>query len=85
MQSNRLIALTSPKTTNHLSCVVEVRFIMKGHAFVREKAGQVIEKAATKEEPTIEFSNYLYFQFVPTLVYRDKYPRYVLFAVFVVN
>jgi len=28
--------------------------------------------------PCPDFSKYLYFLFVPTLVYRDDYPRWVL-------
>ena len=40
---------------------------MKVHAFVRSKASE--------ELPRLSFSNYLYFLFAPTLIYRDAYPR----------
>ncbi|XP_063914649.1 sterol O-acyltransferase 1-like isoform X1 [Zophobas morio] len=45
----------------------QIRFLMKVHAFIRSK---------TSEEPSrLSFSNYLYFLFAPTLIYRDAYPR----------
>ncbi|XP_062517451.1 sterol O-acyltransferase 1-like isoform X2 [Corticium candelabrum] len=58
----------------------QVRFLMKVHAFVRENAVKVVcpasqdlPKGNTLELPG--FSKYLYFLFVPTLIYRDTYPR----------
>ena len=50
--------------------------MMKSHAFVREKAGDVLQApAGTSVQHFFRFKNYVYFQFVPTLVYRDNYPR----------
>ena len=40
---------------------------MKVHSFVRTKASQT--------SPNLNFSNYLYYLFAPTLIYRDAYPR----------
>ncbi|KAJ3657106.1 hypothetical protein Zmor_016134 [Zophobas morio] len=46
---------------------LQVRFLMKVHSFVRNKA--------TEADPALKFSNFLYFLFAPTLIYRDHYPR----------
>ncbi|XP_063914261.1 sterol O-acyltransferase 2-like [Zophobas morio] len=56
----------------NFSCILiitleQFRFLMKVHAFVRSKASE--------ELPRLSFSNYLYFLFAPTLIYRDAYPR----------
>lgn len=47
-----------------------VRFMMKMHAFVRSNVLKMDDKNFK-----LSFSNYLYFLFAPTLVYRDEYPR----------
>jgi len=54
---------------------------MKSHAFVRSNVPRIInnkikiekEKKAILNLPV--FSKYVYFLFVPTLIYRDEYPR----------
>lgn len=48
----------------------QVRLIMKQHAFIRENLERALEKGVVPD-----FSRYLYFLFIPTLVYRDEYPR----------
>lgn len=59
---------------------------MKSHAFVRSNAPRVLlGKLKTDDSTTANiniifvpsFKTYLYFLFVPTLVYRDNYPRFV--------
>ncbi|XP_023559373.1 sterol O-acyltransferase 1 [Octodon degus] len=54
-----------------------IRLIMKAHSFVRENVPRVLsaakEKSSTVPIPTV--SQYLYFLFAPTLIYRDSYPR----------
>lgn len=52
--------------------------LMKSHAFVRSNAPRVLSFKPHSEKEGIlcpGFSNFLYFMFAPTLVYRDNYPR----------
>ncbi|XP_018114024.1 sterol O-acyltransferase 1 isoform X2 [Xenopus laevis] len=55
----------------------QVRLIMKAHSFVRENVPRIF--AFTKEKSSIvpvpQVTQYLYFLFAPTLIYRDSYPR----------
>ncbi|XP_063914257.1 sterol O-acyltransferase 1-like [Zophobas morio] len=44
-----------------------IRLLMKVHSFIRN--------SATTPPPALKFSNFLYFLFAPTLIYRDNYPR----------
>ena len=63
---------------------------MKSYSFVRENAFKVLRPWKAKEgtgpavwylgqmKPQVgSFKQYLYFIFVPTLLYRDEYPRCV--------
>ncbi|OQV18683.1 putative Sterol O-acyltransferase 2 [Hypsibius exemplaris] len=53
----------------------QMRFMMKGHAFLRENVPGLMQKSARNEPAQLpSFSKYMYFQFIPTLVYRDSYP-----------
>ncbi|KAG1705776.1 Sterol O-acyltransferase 1 [Nymphon striatum] len=71
-----------PASSNIILCE-QVRLIMKVHAFVREnipralkyKPHQDADLSKKDESPCPEFSKFLYFLFVPTLIYRDTYPR----------
>ncbi|XP_063914633.1 sterol O-acyltransferase 1-like isoform X2 [Zophobas morio] len=47
-----------------------VRLLMKVHSFVRIKAPPLMSASEDAK-----FSNFLYFLFAPTLIYRDSYPR----------
>ncbi|NXX67901.1 SOAT1 acyltransferase, partial [Spizella passerina] len=55
----------------------QVRLVMKAHSFIRENVPRVLssvkDKSGTVHIPRI--SQYLYFLFAPTLIYRDNYPR----------
>ncbi|KAG5325705.1 SOAT1 acyltransferase, partial [Acromyrmex heyeri] len=56
----------------------QMRMMMKTHAFIRSTAPRFLSykphsKIARPNGST--FSQYLYFLFAPTLVYRDEYPR----------
>ncbi|XP_013786332.1 sterol O-acyltransferase 1-like [Limulus polyphemus] len=59
----------------------QVRLVMKTHAFVRENVPRAKNykphQDGEKEDntPCPDFGKFLYFLFVPTLVYRDNYPR----------
>ncbi len=63
---------------------------MKSYSYVRENAYKVVYPWHKDDErgpavwyggqmlPTVgTFSQYFYFLFAPTLLYRDQYPRYV--------
>ncbi|XP_011063447.1 PREDICTED: sterol O-acyltransferase 1-like [Acromyrmex echinatior] len=56
----------------------QIRMTMKSHAFVRSAASRFLSYKPHTETPRPncpKFSQYLYFLFAPTLVYRDEYPR----------
>ncbi|KAJ3642866.1 hypothetical protein Zmor_025615 [Zophobas morio] len=56
--------------------VEQVRLLMKIHSFVRTKTPHIINTKRTDDKHTPPtFSNFLYFLFIPTLLYRDSYPR----------
>ncbi|XP_063904762.1 sterol O-acyltransferase 1-like [Zophobas morio] len=50
-----------------------VRFLMKVHSFVRNNVSRVIAQENCKRVFP-KFSNFLYFLFAPTLIYKDAYP-----------
>lgn len=57
------------------------RFLMKTHAFVRSNVPRALlpkQKIHSEDKSGFfipEFQKWLYFLFIPTLVYRDNYPR----------
>ncbi|XP_039302872.1 sterol O-acyltransferase 1 [Solenopsis invicta] len=56
----------------------QLRLMMKSWAFVRSAAPRFLSYKPHSESPqpsSPKFSQYLYFLFAPTLVYRDEYPR----------
>ncbi|NXX54709.1 SOAT1 acyltransferase, partial [Scopus umbretta] len=57
--------------------VLQVRLVMKAHSFVRENVPRVLSSVKDKSStvPIPRISQYLYFLFAPTLIYRDNYPR----------
>uniref|UniRef100_A0A3B5LQC6 O-acyltransferase n=1 Tax=Xiphophorus couchianus TaxID=32473 RepID=A0A3B5LQC6_9TELE len=59
-----------PPASCFIVIIEQVRLMMKAHSFVRENVPRVL---AWQKDKTI--SQYLYFLFAPTLIYRDKYPR----------
>ncbi|XP_055352649.1 sterol O-acyltransferase 1-like isoform X2 [Paramacrobiotus metropolitanus] len=65
-----------PPASASIVVAEQVRFMMKSHAFVREKIPDITKATVQKDvDPYPNLGNYVYFQFVPTLVYRDNYPR----------
>ena len=69
--------------------VEQLRWTMKSYSFIRENAykvlypwhkedetGPAVWYAGQMEPQVGTFSTYLYFLFCPTVLYRDKYPRY---------
>ncbi|XP_050452378.1 sterol O-acyltransferase 1-like isoform X1 [Cataglyphis hispanica] len=56
----------------------QLRLLMKTHAFVRSMAPRFLSYKPHSDIPPPSaplFSQYLYFLFAPTLIYRDEYPR----------
>lgn len=67
-----------PPASCFIVILEQVRLMMKAHSFVRENAPRVLSwaKDKTSSGPVVpQISQYLYFLFAPTLIYRDKYPR----------
>lgn len=56
---------------------LQVRLLMKQHAFVREGIKKVVsyKPHSEAEYRPSKYSQFLYFLFAPTIVYRDEYPR----------
>ncbi|XP_039312312.1 sterol O-acyltransferase 1 [Solenopsis invicta] len=63
------------------SCIIileQIRMVMKSWAFVRSAAPRYLSyesQSETSRPSGPKFSQYLYFLFAPTLLYRDEYPR----------
>ncbi|XP_049724394.1 sterol O-acyltransferase 1 [Elephas maximus indicus] len=72
-----VLAYTLPPASRFIVILEQIRFVMKAHSFIRENVPRVLdsakEKSSTVPIPTV--SQYLYFLFAPTLIYRDSYPR----------
>ncbi|XP_066453489.1 sterol O-acyltransferase 1 [Eleutherodactylus coqui] len=66
-----------PPASRFIVILEQVRQIMKVHSFVRENIPRVLASAKEKSTvaPVPQVTQYLYFLFAPTLIYRDNYPR----------
>ncbi|XP_059470390.1 sterol O-acyltransferase 1 isoform X2 [Neocloeon triangulifer] len=71
-----------PPASSLIVLIEKIRLLMKSYAFVRSNTPKVLaykpkdsnnDKEA--DSPCPGFSQFLYYIFVPTLVYRDSYPR----------
>ena len=73
------------------SIALQLRLSMKSYSFVRENAykvlypwnkddeeGPAVWYAGQMQPRVASFSQYFYFIFAPTMLYRDHYPRCVL-------
>ncbi|KAG8224224.1 hypothetical protein J437_LFUL002680 [Ladona fulva] len=74
-----LMARDIPPASSAIILMEQVRLLMKSHAFVRSNAPRALRVTEGKDEVKDHtvcpgFSKFLYFLFVPTLVYRDTYP-----------
>ncbi|XP_064283749.1 sterol O-acyltransferase 1 [Passer domesticus] len=71
------VAYALPPASRFIVILEQVRLVMKAHSFIRENMPRVLssvkDKSGTVHIPRI--SQYLYFLFAPTLIYRDNYPR----------
>lgn len=55
---------------------LQVRLVMKTHAFVRSNIPRIVKGDVKENDSSFpELSKFVYFLFAPTLVYRDNYPR----------
>ncbi|KAM8890271.1 sterol O-acyltransferase 1 [Synchiropus picturatus] len=67
-----------PPASCFIIILEQVRLMMKAHSFVRENVPKFLSWAKEKTGPSPavpQVTQYLYFLFAPTLIYRDKYPR----------
>ncbi|XP_064189380.1 sterol O-acyltransferase 1 [Anguilla rostrata] len=66
-----------PPASRFIVILEQVRLLMKTHSFVRENVPRVLASAQSKNSPVVipQVTQYLYFLFAPTLIYRDSYPR----------
>nr|XP_057929129.1 sterol O-acyltransferase 1 [Doryrhamphus excisus] len=67
-----------PPASCFIIILEQVRLMMKAHSYIRENVPKVLAWAKDKTGPgpvVPQVSQYLYFLFAPTLIYRDKYPR----------
>ncbi|XP_063057976.1 sterol O-acyltransferase 1 [Engraulis encrasicolus] len=66
-----------PPASRFIIIMEQVRLMMKAHSFVRENVPKVLVAQKDKKNALImpQLSQYLYFLFAPTLIYRDHYPR----------
>ncbi|XP_029003489.1 sterol O-acyltransferase 1 [Betta splendens] len=74
------VAVTNslPPASCFIVIMEQVRLMMKAYSFVRENVPRVLawSKDKTSSGPVVpQVSQYLYFLFAPTLIYRDNYPR----------
>ncbi|XP_045473594.1 sterol O-acyltransferase 1-like [Harmonia axyridis] len=55
----------------------QIRLLMKVHAFVRSNAPKVLQFKEKSDETLIlpNFKHFVFFTWIPTLVYKDEYPR----------
>ncbi len=85
-----IVTLDLPPVPALVLSVEQLRFTLKSYSFVRENAYKVLHPWHKDDEsgPAVwyagqmkpqvgSFSQYVYFLFVPTLLYRDDYPRLV--------
>ncbi|XP_053247311.1 sterol O-acyltransferase 1-like [Podarcis raffonei] len=72
-----VIAYHLPPASAGIVMLEQVRLLMKGYSFIRENTSRILsftpQKTNTVQVPKV--SQYLYFLFAPTLIYRDAYPR----------
>ncbi|KDR21005.1 sterol O-acyltransferase 1 [Zootermopsis nevadensis] len=77
----KIIESHFPPASSMALLMEQVRLMMKTHAFVRSNVPRALvykphQSGDSKEmTPCPGFSKFLYFLFVPTLVYKDNYPR----------
>lgn len=77
----KIMELYLPPASSMALLMEQVRLMMKTHAFVRSNVPRALaykpHQSGDSQEmtPCPGFSKFLYFLFVPTLIYKDNYPR----------
>ncbi|TRY57175.1 hypothetical protein DNTS_003266 [Danionella cerebrum] len=67
---------TLPPASCFIVILEQVRLIMKSHSFIRENVPRIESLERNKSSVAVpQFTQYMYFLFAPTLIYRDSYPR----------
>uniref|UniRef100_A0A452IK03 Sterol O-acyltransferase 1 n=1 Tax=Gopherus agassizii TaxID=38772 RepID=A0A452IK03_9SAUR len=71
------VSYALPPASRFIIILEQVRLIMKAYSFIRENVPRVLSSAKEKSStiPVPQVTQYLYFLFAPTLIYRDNYPR----------
>ncbi|XP_027749965.1 sterol O-acyltransferase 1 isoform X1 [Empidonax traillii] len=71
------VAYALPPASRFIVILEQVRLVMKAYSFIRENVPRVLSSVKDKSStvPVPRISQYLYFLFAPTLIYRDNYPR----------
>ncbi|XP_031431372.1 sterol O-acyltransferase 1 isoform X1 [Clupea harengus] len=66
-----------PPASRFIIIMEQVRLMMKVHSFIRENVPRVLSAPKDKTNSLVlpQLTQYLYFLFAPTLIYRDHYPR----------
>ncbi|XP_044754952.1 sterol O-acyltransferase 1-like [Coccinella septempunctata] len=66
-----------PMGTSLIIIAEQIRLLMKVHAFVRSNAPKVLQCNKIPNEMLVlpTFRYFVFFTWIPTLVYRDEYPR----------
>ncbi|UJR26990.1 hypothetical protein I4U23_008297 [Adineta vaga] len=69
-----------PIVSSAIIIAEQLRLLMKIHSFVRENVRKMTQQLTNSSDQNSSqefshFNQYLYFLFVPTLLYRDTYPR----------
>ncbi|XP_077188577.1 sterol O-acyltransferase 1 [Paroedura picta] len=66
-----------PPASRLMVILEQVRLIMKAYSFIRENVPRILSSSPQKTNSVQlpRFSQYVYFLFAPTLIYRDEYPR----------
>ncbi|KAH0618260.1 hypothetical protein JD844_017291 [Phrynosoma platyrhinos] len=71
------LAYELPPASCFIVILEQVRLVMKAHSYIRENVPRIVscppQKSNSLQVPQV--SQYLYFLFAPTLIYRDHYPR----------
>ncbi|KAL8178031.1 UNVERIFIED_CONTAM: Sterol O-acyltransferase 1, partial [Gekko kuhli] len=70
-----VMAYNLPPASRFIVILEQLRLMMKAHSFIRENAPRIRSASPQKTNFVPRFSQYLYFLFAPTLIYRDEYPR----------
>ncbi|XP_061490210.1 sterol O-acyltransferase 1 isoform X2 [Rhineura floridana] len=72
-----VVAYSLPPASSFIVILEQLRLMMKTYSFIKENVPRVLaftpQKTNSVQVPKV--SQYLYFLFAPTLIYRDYYPR----------